>query len=258
MIGGRRAALLERASRLAATEKPEQVQTKRAPSLGVVVAILSTFVSLLLGSFPPVLIGVGALLLIHQRKKGPSKRDVQGFEKDFTALLVSLASAVRTGLDPLSALLSAEDLFAPTSEVRAELLKLKAEIDRGISEEEALRKFAREIPHPDIGLFRSAILLARREGSSLSSCLQRLARVTRQRQSFRRKVRAAIALQKLSSIAIVMCAVTVLMVQFIANPKLLADAMQHPLGRKALCIGLTSMALGLTWILKITNHKEVQ
>jgi len=221
-------------------------------------ALLGGSLAVSLQSVSPLLIPAGVLLLVFARTTGGTQRKVQSFEKDFTALLVSLASAVRTGLDPLSALLSAEDLFPPTSQVRQELLKLKHDIDEGKPEEDALRDFAREIPHPDIALFRSAILLARREGSSLSSCLQRLAKVTRQRQSFRRKVRAAIALQKLSSIAIVMCAVTVLVVQFVANPKLLTDAMQHPLGRKALYAGLTAMAIGLVWILRITHHREVQ
>lgn len=221
-------------------------------------ALLGGALAVSLQSVSPLLIPAGVILLLFARSSGGTQRKVQSFEKDFTALLVSLASAVRTGLDPLSALLSAEDLFPPTSQVRQELLKLKRNIVEGKPEEDALRDFARDILHPDIALFRSAVLLARREGSSLSSCLQRLAKVTRQRQSFRRKVRAAIALQKLSSIAIVMCAVTVLVVQFVANPKLLTDAMQHPLGRKALYAGLGAMVIGLAWILRITHHREIQ
>ena len=57
----------------------------------------------------------------------------QNFEKDYTALLVSLASAIRSGIDPIAALMQAEKLFAETSEISRSLSDFKSQIEKGVS-----------------------------------------------------------------------------------------------------------------------------
>ncbi len=182
-------------------------------------------------------------------------RRAESFERDYTALLLSLASSVRTGLDPLMALTELYKLFHKESEIYRQLIALKRNIDSGMTESVAMTDFARDIRHPDLALFRTAFLLARREGSSLGNCLERLARVTRARQSFRRKARAAVAMQKLSALGIVGCCIAIAIIQFFANPEGFIKATQNPLGQRIMYGGITLLACGVFWMLRLARMK---
>lgn len=188
-------------------------------------------------------------------KKRAQQTKARKFEKDYTALLLSLASAIRTGLDPLMALTSAEKIFPGDSELRNQLKQLNLNIQSGHKEEEAILSFAADIDHPDIKLFRTAFLLARREGSSLSECLQRLAKVTRQRQSFRRKAKAAVAMQRLSTFGIALCTAFVVIVQLIGNKDSVHSTLANPTGQYILGFGCTLVLTGIIWMLFMTKTR---
>jgi Flp pilus assembly protein TadB len=178
------------------------------------------------------------------------------FEKDYTAFLLSLASSVRTGLDPIVAFYSCGRLFEAKSLIRVELEHFKELLESGMREEDALRQFAATIDLSDISLLRTAVILARQEGASLAQCLQRLARVTRQRQSFRRKIKAALAMQRLSAFGISGCAIIIGIFQVITNPEGIGIAFAHPIGRSLLLGGAGLMMIGLVWMLQLAKSKE--
>jgi len=177
------------------------------------------------------------------------------FERDYPAFLISLASAIRTGLDPLTALIQSERLFGNDSMVRSSIVRVKQGIEQGSTEEEAIREFGRDVSHPDIQLFRTAFILARREGSSLAPCLQRLTKVIRQRQSFRRRIRASVAMQKLSSLGIALCAVLIGILQAVMNPRALQEALADPMGVRALSFGVALVLMGLGWMLYMARAR---
>ncbi len=179
----------------------------------------------------------------------------QQFEGDYTALLLSLASTVRTGLDPLSALSRSWMLFSPKSVIYRELMRFKEDIERGLPEEQAIRQFADSIAYPDINLFRTAMIISRKQGSALGGTLERLARVTRQRQSFRRKVRTAVALQKISATAIGACAIVIAFIQFGANPEAMQNAIKNPMGFKMLSIGVGLVLAGIVWLRSMAKSR---
>ena len=212
---------------------------------------LCVVLSLITGSLFVLLITPLHLLYEYASLQRQAYTRAEGFEKDYPALLLSLASAIRTGMDPLAALLHSGPLFQSGSQMARELGILKSRIDDGAGEDDAIRAFASSIRHPDINLFRTAFILARRQGSSLGGCLHRLTRVTRQRQSFRRKVRSAVAMQKFSSLGIAGCAVGIGMMQFFMNPGAMKDALNHPIGSKLLAAGCLLMLAGMVWMLRI-------
>jgi Flp pilus assembly protein TadB len=213
-----------------------------------IAAIVLNFPALLLLIF---VWGGGEYILLTRRVFSRA----QDFEKDYPALLLSLAAGVRSGLDPLSALCRSADLFIEGSSVREELLALRRHLDEGDTEEVALVKFAETIRHPDIDLFRAAFMLARKEGSSLGECLQRLVRVTRQRQSFRRRVRAAVAMQKLSAFGIGGCALAIGTIQGVTNPRAFQLAWESPFAFKALLFSLTLILLGIGLIVHMARAR---
>lgn len=203
----------------------------------------------------PILLAVGYLFIELFILKNAVHKRAESFEKDYTALLLSLASGVRTGLDPLVALTRSSELFGEDSEVGHEVKLLADRIERGEREEKAVGMFGATIDHPDVRLFRAAFILSRREGSSLAECLQRLAKVTRQRQSFRRRMRAAVAMQKLSAVGIAVCTVVIGIIQVGANPTAMITAWNHPIGSKAIMAGVSLVLLGLVWMLRMTRAR---
>jgi len=196
-----------------------------------------------------------AWLAAYWRLRRAAWRRAEAFERDYVPMLLSLAAAVRTGLDPLVALQQCAALFPLDSEMRRQVQALQDRLEQGADEGRALREFARDVAHPDLPLFRSALLLARRQGSPLAGSLRRLARVTRQRQSFRRKMRGALAMQRLSAIGIAGCAVIIGLIQAAANMTALAEAYADPTGRRALTLGVSLIGFGLLWMLYLSRRR---
>jgi tight adherence protein B len=189
---------------------------------------------------------------IHLIEQRCQKRQLD-FDRDYTALLMSLASGIKTGLDPLIALTQSAQLFQKDSIMCTELESINTALEEGLSEDSAIARFGSRVRHPDIKLFRMAFALARKEGASLSYCLQRLARVTRQRQSFRRKTRGAVAMQKLSAFGIAGCTLLVGAIQGVTNGGAFVEAFLHPIGRVLLILGLLLVVIGIIWMLKMAK-----
>jgi Flp pilus assembly protein TadB len=177
------------------------------------------------------------------------------FEEDYPAFLLAMASALRTGLDPLAAINSVESMLPESSVLRREIGLFKTQIQSSSSEEEAIFSFASSVNHPDVRLFTTALLLSRKEGSSLGACLQRLNRFTRQRQAFRRKAKAAVAMQRLSSFGIVGCSLLIGVMQLGMNHQSFIEAWNHPLGRLLLSGGGSLLCIGFIWMLYLGRSK---
>jgi tight adherence protein B len=132
---------------------------------------------------------------------------------------------------------------------------VRTAIDRGDSEEKAIQAFGTHVAHPDIKLFTTALFLSRKEGASIGESLHRLSRVTRQRQSFRRKIKTALAMQKLSALGISLSAIALTLIQVGTNPAAVTTALSHPIGSKALLGGCFFMAMGLLWMARMARAK---
>jgi len=194
-----------------------------------------------------------SLILESSHLKQKINKRVKSFEQDYSALLLSLASSIKTGADPIFTLCQADNLFPEKSIISREISVFRANIEQGIAEEKCLRRFANTILYPDLDLFRTAMIIARKEGSALGECLQRLVKVTRQRQSFSRKVNSAVAMQKMSSYGISACAVGISLIQYFANPQSIINAFNHPIGHKILITGIGLILFGIIWMRKLTS-----
>jgi Flp pilus assembly protein TadB len=173
----------------------------------------------------------------------------QAVDRDLPALLTSVASSVRAGVDPVSALLAAQDYFQKETPIVREIKALQRGFVNGGDEEELLEGFLAIYPTQEGELFRRCLILSRRHGSSLGDPLHRITRVVRQRQSFRRKVRAALAMHRMSAIGIALCAVAMGALQLGMNPRALDVAMNHPTGGVLLLAGVSLISLGVVWMM---------
>ncbi len=185
--------------------------------------------------------------LVHKR--------IKSFEQDYPAFLISLSSAIKSGKDPLLALMSVKELFLESSVLRKKIDEMLSLIQKGASEEEAIFSFAKDIKHPDIDLFRVAFILSRREGSGLYKPLKRLTKVTRQRQSFRRKTQGAVAMQKMSAFGILISGFFIALIQFIMNKNNFLLAFSDPLGLRLMLAGGVFLLLGIVWMIYMVREK---
>lgn len=177
----------------------------------------------------------------------------EDFERDYPALLITLASTIRTGQEPLRALCESKKLFAEGSAMHAVLQDFQSLLDEGKSERDAIAQFGCRVEHPDLAMFRLAFTLALSEGASLAPSLQRLARSTRQRQSFRRKIRSSLAMQRLSAWGIFACAFFLVGFQFLTQEGSLRLVQEQLIGMLSLGIGALLLVLGLLWMFRIAR-----
>ena len=165
--------------------------------------------------------------------------------EDLVALLQSLAASIRSGMDPLVALERSGSSLSGTSYLGSEVrIFIQRLTEEALPLDQALNRFADQIDDPCLDLFRHAIKLAYSEGASVSACLQRLSRVTRQRQSFDRKVKSALAMQKLSTIGLIACAALMLTTQALINFEAIKQSLSSPLSLIIMMVGLSLLVLG--------------
>ena len=182
----------------------------------------------------------------------------QSIDRDLPALLTSVASSVRAGLDPLQALLEAREYFPADSVLVEEIERIKRGIAAGDEECALIEGFLSSFHHPDGELFKRCLLLSRRHGSSLAEPLHRVTRVVRQRQSFRRKTTAALAMHRMSAVGIAVCAVFIGAVQVIMNVQAVVAAFHHPVGGSFLIGGVTMILIGVVWMMSMGSVGEVE
>jgi len=204
----------------------------------------------------PVLITFTLLLGSYYYLRQRSKNRTLAFERDYPTFLLSLASAVKTGLDPLSAISHTTELLPNDGILTEELKNFLTRVNSSLSEEEAIFFFGQSINFPDLSLFRIALLLARGEGASITSALERLNRITRTRQSFRRKIRGSLAMQRLSSIGITFCSIGILFFQATTNREAFFNTLEHPIGKSAFFIGGLFLIIGLVSMNMIGRNIE--
>lgn len=217
--------------------------------------ILSIFGLFLTGRLFSIVLGIVALAIEYVILRSHIKARVKGFDQDYCAFLLSIASSVKSGADPILSMTQAIHLFPPQSVITQEVVNFKLDLEKGLTEEQSLKRFALSVSNPDIDMFRTAMIIARKEGSALGDCLQRLAKVTRQRQSFVRKVRSAVAMQRMASMGIAGCTVAIGLIQYFANPKAIQMAWSHPVGYPVMVSGMGLIIIGLIWMRRLAGRE---
>lgn len=208
----------------------------------------------ILGALAVCALGVVGLLWFAGRKE---KKRHSAIERDLPALLTSVASSVRAGIDPLRAIGDAEEYFPADSPFVSEVRLFKQRIAAGDDEFDTIERFLADDDHADVELFKRCILLSRRHGSSLADPLHRVVRVVRQRQSFKRKTRAALAMHRMSAIGIALCAILIAVMQAAMNAKGVALAFEKTAGVVLLSLGGVLIAAGVGWMLCMGREEKL-
>lgn len=186
-----------------------------------------------------------------------ASRERAHLERDLPPLLTSIASSVRAGIDPLKALGDAATQFPEESPLRRELSDFRAGLMRGGDEVVLIDALCARYEHPDVELFKRCLVLSRAHGSSLAEPLHRVVKVVRQRQSFRRKTRAALAMHRMSAVGIAGCALLIGIMQMTVNRKGIEVALANPVGLMFLIGGAFLVAAGVAWMLSMGREEKL-
>lgn len=201
-----------------------------------------------------VAMGIWGWLLIRSRARARERE----LDRDLPTLLTSVASSVRSGLDPLAAVLMARSFFPHGSVVNQAIAEMARRCDEEGREEQAIEGWLDNFSNPDVELFKDCLIISRRQGSSLADPLHRITRVVRQRQSFRRKTRSALAMHRMSAVGIALCAIVIGGIQLAMNPQGMHEAIHHTLGARFLCGGVVLIIGGVVWMVRIGSTEEVR
>ena len=225
---------------------------------GIAVVVMTLLASVIGGyrSGSAMLLLGGFVVFSHIGFRARRNRTV--IDRDLPALLTSVASSVRAGMDPLSALVEAREYFPKGALLVQEIEKLRKGLAEGRDEEDLVGEFLALYGNQDAELFRRCLILSRRHGGSLGEPLHRITRVVRQRQSFRRKTRAALAMHRMSAIGIALCAAAMTALQCAMNPQSLELSIHHPIGSKLLVGGILLIVTGLGWMLRMGREAKLQ
>lgn len=220
-----------------------------------------TAISITLGGVLGTLWGASALLagvtLLGLCIRRARRQRELSVDRDLPALLTSIASSVRAGIDPLVALSEAREFIPADSPLAEELELYHRGLTEGGEEDEVVDRLFRSISTAEIELFKGCLRLSRKHGSSLAEPLHRVTRVVRQRQSFRRKTRAALAMHRISAIGISMCAALIGLMQVVMNPLGIQAALSHSIGAKLLVCGGTLIVMGVIWMMALGRETSV-
>ena len=232
---------------------------------GLLVAKNHTIVSRLLSSYTQVANKTagydagGKPEVKRGARRGPlrSRRRRATIERDLPALLTSVASSVRAGIDPLSAVANCDQYLPVDSPFREEARLFRERLRAGEDEFQAIEFFLHGDSSSEVELFKRCVMLSRQHGSSLAEPLHRVVRVVRQRQSFKRKTRAALAMHRMSAIGIALCAALIALMQGIMNAKGVALAFTKTAGIILLSAGGVLIVSGVFWMLNMGKEEKL-
>ena len=197
------------------------------------------------------------ILLFFLALKGRVRTRRREIDRDLPPLLTAVASSVRAGVDPIKAILDSQE-YLPSASPLCEAVKLlEQQLSAGEEELRSIERLLSEDAHRDVELFKQCIVLSRRHGSPLSDPLHRVVRVVRQRQSFVRKTRAALAMHTMSSFGIVLCALLIGLLQICMNPLGVRTALADPRGVLLLSAGGSLIVIGVLWMSRMGREEAI-
>lgn len=206
----------------------------KAIGLGSIVAI---------GTFP-----MPRLILRYLRIKRLAK-----FNEQLEDALGSMSSALKAGFSINQALESIADENRPPISIEFRLLV--QELRLGVPLEDALDNMCKRIESEDFELVAVAIITARQTGGELTSVLERLASVIRERLRIHRKVSALTAQGRLQAIVIGIMPFALMFMMSYIVPDAMAAFFESVIGIISCVVAIILVIVGFLSIKKITSIK---
>lgn len=197
--------------------------------------------------------GVGGLVLPSTMLSHRGVRRMRAFDDQLPDVLMTMAGALKVGQSFNNAMKAiAEDGNAPASE---EFGRVLAETRLGRPMDEALMAMADRIGSDDLRFVLMSVTIQRQVGGSLGELFQTVSDTVRQRQQFRRKVRALTAMGRASAYLLLgLPFVTAGLIGLVGHGYL-TPLLTTKVGQVMVVVMLVLMAIGWFVIRKIVDIK---
>jgi tight adherence protein B len=182
-----------------------------------------------------------------------ANRRMRAFEKQLPDLLISLASALRSGHSFKVGLQAIADQGQPPAS--KELGRALAEERMGRPLDEALDALSKRIGSKDLDFLLTAVSVQSQVGGSLATLCDTVADAVRERQQFTRKLRAVTATARTS--ARVLMVMPFALAGFVAmiSPHYETPLFQSPTGRLFVIVSLVLVGIGSLVLKRMTTFK---
>ena len=176
---------------------------------------------------------------------------VQKFLETFPNALDILVRGVKSGLPVNESLkVAAEELPDP---VGVELRHVVANVNMGVSLDDALHQLHERVPSNDVSFFRTVLAIQKQTGGNLAEALTNLSNILRERKKLKKKVVALSAEARISAIIIGALPIIVGVVVYFMKPDYISLLWTDEMG-KMMSIGaalwMTCGILVMRWMIK--------
>jgi tight adherence protein B len=181
------------------------------------------------------------------------RRRMRAFEEQLPDVLMTMAGSLKVGQSFDHSMRAIVDHGqAPASE---EFGRILSETRLGRPVDEALGAMADRIDSDDLRFVLMSVTIQREIGGSLAELFQTVSDTVRQRQHFRRKVRALTAMGRASAYVLVALPIITAGLIALINPSYLAPLFHRPAGQAMAVASLLMMCVGTLVLKKIVSIK---
>jgi tight adherence protein B len=207
------------------------------------------FKTLLLSLPFAILMCLGPYFIASAKKRQRIKK----FERQLPDALDLVARSLRAGHAFSGGLQMVADEF--DDPLGAEFQRTIAQINFGLSTEQALKSLANRVDCTDLKFFAVSVIIQRESGGNLAEILENISRLIRARFTLRGKIRTLTAEGKLSAAILVGLPVFVALALFFMNPDYIRVLSTDPTGKLLVVAALILLGLGIAWMKKMITLK---
>ena len=194
---------------------------------------------------------LGSLPNLWLKRKAKKRR--KAFEDQLPDVLQSISSSLNAGHSfnqALNAMI--KDSPAPTSD---EFQRVMTEARLGMPTEDALQHMADRMGSADFDFAVTTVNIQRTVGGSLADILEMVGDTVRNRQQFRKKVKALTSMGQMSAYVLLAMPIFIGLILGFMSPTYMKPLLFTTLGHMMLAAGAFSMVMGYVTCMKIVNVK---
>lgn len=195
-----------------------------------------------------VAVPLGMLLPLGYYLYARSRRLSRLYEQ-LPAAMATLSRAVRAGESVESAFRLSGDVSEEP--IGTELRRCAGHLSMGLSMAATMRSLTSRIRIQELKILSSALVVQRSSGGNLSSTLERVIALIRDRQNFRRQFMAGTAGARMAAVLVVLALPAYLIFMAFYGTQYVEAFFAEPLGMALFAGGLVLLMTGLLWILSL-------
>ncbi len=181
------------------------------------------------------------------------RQRLRKFERQLPDALDLVARSLRAGHAFSSGLQMVADEF--DDPLGIEFQRTIAQINFGLSTEQALKALANRVDCPDLKFFAVSVIIQRESGGNLAEILENISSLIRGRFKLRGKIRTLTAEGKLSAAILIGIPIFVALTLSFINPEYIGVLSTDPTGKMLVAAALIMMGLGIAWMKKMITLK---